>query len=76
MAKENLTQSQIDSMCLCPGCPSFVECGKKSFCVSGKSKCIIKKRGCLCPGCPVENRMGFKHSYYCTDGSEKSLQNK
>lgn len=71
-----LTKTQIDSMCLCPGCPSFVDCGKKAFCVGEKSKCINKRKGCLCLGCPVENKMGFKHDYYCLLGNEKSFTEK
>lgn len=43
MAKENLTQSQIDSMCLCPGCPSFVECGKNLFVFLAKANALSKK---------------------------------
>ena len=71
-----LTKQQIDAMCPCPGCPTFVECGKKSFCIDGKSKCIKKKRGCLCPGCPVQNKMNFKHDYYCLVGNEETLNKK
>jgi len=41
---------------------------RKSF---GKSKCIKEEKGCVCGGCPVTMKMGLKHGYYCTKGSEK-----
>ncbi|TKJ46924.1 hypothetical protein CEE34_06435 [Candidatus Aerophobetes bacterium Ae_b3a] len=63
-------------MCICPQCPSWIECGEKGgFCLSaiGKSSCITEQKGCICPGCPVTGEMGLKHDYYCTRGSEKKL---
>jgi len=64
------------NMCICSGCPSWTECGEKGgFCLSaiGKSSCITEEKGCICPRCPVTGKMGFKHDYYCTRGSEKKL---
>lgn len=64
------------NMCICPQCPSWMECGEKGgFCLSaiGKSSCITEQKGCICPGCPVTGEMGLKHDYYCTRGSEKKL---
>lgn len=64
------------NMCICPGCPSWRECGEKGgFCLStiGKSSCITEEKGCICPRCPVTSKKGLKHDYYCTKGSEKEL---
>ncbi|MBS3163530.1 DUF2769 domain-containing protein [Candidatus Woesearchaeota archaeon] len=62
-----------DGKCICPECPSFVECRQLAFCFKkvGKSKCIKEEKGCLCPGCPVQAKMNFKHAYYCTRGCEE-----
>ncbi|MEE9192698.1 MAG: DUF2769 domain-containing protein [Candidatus Aerophobetes bacterium] len=63
-------------MCICSGCPSWIECGEKGgFCLSaiGKSSCITDHKGCICSRCPVTGKMGLKHDYYCTRGSEKKL---
>ncbi|MCK5661811.1 MAG: DUF2769 domain-containing protein, partial [Methanosarcinales archaeon] len=51
-----------------------VTCGEKGaycFPTIGKSKCITEENGCICGGCPVTEKMGLKHIYYCTKGSEK-----
>ena len=61
--------------CICPACPSFVECGQLAFCFTGKSKCVKKEKGCICMGCPVQTENKFRHVYYCTKGDEK-VQNK
>jgi len=64
------------NMCICPQCPSWIECGEKGgFCLSaiGKSSCKTEQKGCIFPGCPVTGEMGLKHDYYCTRGSEKKL---
>jgi hypothetical protein len=75
------TQEEIEEkkrrvleMCICPKCPSWVECGEKGgFCFPdiGKSSCITDEKGCICPGCPVVDEMELEHDYYCTRGSEK-----
>ncbi len=60
-------------MCVCSKCPSWVDCGEKGgFCFPaiGKSGCITEEKGCICGGCPVTEKMGLKHAYYCTKGSE------
>jgi hypothetical protein len=59
--------------CICRGCPSWVECDEKGgFCFPtiGKSSCIKEEKGCICGGCPVTAKMGLKHTYFCTRGSE------
>lgn len=65
---------KILSMCVCPNCPSWVECEEKGgFCfyTIGKSNCILEESGCICGACPVTEKMGLKHIYYCILGSEK-----
>jgi len=60
-------------LCLCRGCPSFVDCTEEiAYCLAktGTSACIREEQGCLCPGCPVLEEEGFSHVYYCTRGSE------
>ncbi|MCQ1537390.1 DUF2769 domain-containing protein [Methanosarcina sp. KYL-1] len=61
-------------MCICPDCPSWVECGEKGgFCFETieKSRCISEENGCICLGCPVAISFGFEYMYYCTKGSAK-----
>ncbi|TKJ30811.1 MAG: hypothetical protein CEE40_03885 [Chloroflexi bacterium B3_Chlor] len=61
-------------LCICPGCPSWVECGEEGgFChpTIGKSGCIQEESGCSYPSCPVTEKMKLNHDYYCTRGSEK-----
>ena len=45
---------------------------EKGFCFAaiGKSGCISEEKGCICGSCPVTSKMGLKHGYYCTRGSE------
>lgn len=72
-------RQEMEKLCVCPQCPSFVGCKERiAFCLSesGKSNCIKKEKGCMCGGCPVEKKMGFKHIYYCTRGSEKDQSSK
>ena len=75
----NETQQRTEellNMCICSGCPSWIECGEKGgFCLSaiGKSSCITDEKGCICSRCPVTGEMELKHDYYCTRGSEKEL---
>jgi len=76
MVKENLDEKQFRKMCLCPACPTYVNCKELIFCIIGKSKCIKQEKGCLCPGCPVQTKMDFKNISYCTRGSEKEQLNK
>ena len=68
-------KEKVLGMCLCPGCPSWQECGERGgFCLSlvGLSKCIKRKEGCMCGGCPAHSMLGFRNYYYCIDGPEKS----
>jgi hypothetical protein len=64
-------EKNFKKMCLCPACPTYVNCKELTYCLDGKSKCIKDEKGCLCPGCPVQNKLNFKHAYYCTKDSEK-----
>ncbi|WP_462272880.1 DUF2769 domain-containing protein [Methanohalophilus sp.] len=67
-------KEMVMSMCICPSCPSWVECGEKGgYCLStiGKSDCIKEESGCICGGCPVTEELGLTNGYYCTRGSEK-----
>ena len=77
-----LEKSDILKMCVCGGCPSYVDCGTQGkatelvFCMDyvGKSGCITEENGCLCGACAVKSRMKLKNIYFCTKGSE-SAQN-
>jgi hypothetical protein len=72
-------KQMVLQMCTCEGCPSYKDCSQeggekeKGFCFPtiGKSKCITEEKGCICGSCPVTAKMGLKHGYYCTRGSEK-----
>lgn len=67
-----MDRKEANRICICRRCPSYLDCREEiAFCIAGKSKCIREEKGCLCPGCPVQGKMGFKHAYYCTRGSEK-----
>jgi Protein of unknown function (DUF2769) len=68
-----MERPQAEKICICPDCPTYVECGDRhAFCMyeSGKSTCIETERGCICSGCPVHDANGFEYGYYCTHGSE------
>ena len=69
-------KEQKEVKCICPKCPSFVDCKSLAFCFKGKSKCIKNEKGCICPSCPVQKKFNFKHIYYCTGGSEKQINKK
>ena len=65
---------QAQGLCICPGCPSYFNCGEKiAYCMpqAGKSKCIKMEQGCICPGCPIWEQMHFQYNYYCIKGNEK-----
>jgi hypothetical protein len=62
------------SMCICAGCPSWIDCaehGGYCFPTIGKSTCITEEKGCICGRCPVTEKMGLRHGYYCTRGSDQ-----
>ena len=64
----------VKQKCICKTCPTYVaEETELGFChpLIGKSKIITEEKGCNCGGCPVTAKMGLKHTYYCTKGSEK-----
>lgn len=68
-------EQMITLMCLCPECPSWVECGEKGgFCFETieKSSCISEEYGCLCPTCPVASSLGLENMYYCIRGSKST----
>jgi len=56
---------ELEAQCICPGCPSFINCGKTAFCLTGVSSCIKTELGCICPGCPVYVKKGFSRNYFC-----------
>lgn len=67
-------KKMVLSMCTCKSCPSWVECSEQGgFCFPtiAKSTCITEEKGCICGKCPVTQKMGLKHIYFCTKGSEK-----
>jgi len=69
-----MDKKEAIKLCICSLCPTFIECREEiAFCflTTGKSKCIKEEKGCLCPSCSVQEKMGFKHVYYCTRGNEK-----
>jgi hypothetical protein len=68
------TEAMVLDLCICPTCPTWVACGEKGgFCFPtiSTSSCIREEKGCICGGCPVFEKMGLKHIYFCTKGSEK-----
>jgi len=68
-------RKEAASACICPMCPTFVDCGEElGFCFmeAGASKCIRSELGCICPGCSVQEQMKFHHMFYCTRGSDKA----
>ncbi len=70
-------EEMVISMCICPECPSWVECGEKGgYCFEtiGKSGGISEEKGCICLGCPVANKLGLDYMYYCTRGSAKEQE--
>jgi len=80
--KSAMEKTEILKLCICEGCPTYVDCtiqGKtreKAFClIMGKSKCIKQEKGCICGACPVKSKMKLKNLYFCTKGNEEQ-QNK
>lgn len=67
-----MEKKEAEGKCLCPGCPSFVECKEKvAFCLGKKSKCIKEKKGCICGGCPIHAELKLENFYYCFSGKGK-----
>ena len=69
-----MDKKKVFDLCLCPSCPSWVECAERGgFCIDavGRSKCIMEEKGCVCGACMVHKEMKMKKNYYCTRGSEK-----
>ena len=75
--REEMGEKDVRDSCICPSCPSYVDCGEKAFChhAIGKSECIKTEQGCLCPACSVQAAMGYTNVSYCTRGSD-SVQGK
>lgn len=77
-SKPDARQEDNIRMCVCEGCPSYVDCGgqggakEKAFCLAfvGMSKCITREKGCLCGACPVKQSLNLRDFYFCTKGSE------
>lgn len=73
MGPEEMAQKRkmVMDMCICRDCPSYVDCQEEiGYCFHGKSGCIEEEKGCICLDCPVTAKMGLRHGYYCTRGSE------
>ncbi len=76
--KAALEKPDILKMCVCAGCPTYVDCGTQgkaaelAFCMTyfGKSGCITDENGCLCAACQVKSQLKLKNIYFCTKGSE------
>ncbi len=64
---------ELDKICVCGKCPTYVGTGEKklTFCAIGKSTIIKKDKGCLCPTCPVQKNLGLRWDRYCLKGSGK-----
>jgi hypothetical protein len=62
---------ELDKICICGKCPTYVGTGEKklTFCAIGKSTIIKKDKGCLCPGCPVQKTLSLRWDRYCLKGS-------
>jgi len=62
---------ELDKICICGKCPTYVGTGenKLTFCAIGKSTKIKKDKGCLCPGCPVQKALALRWDRYCLKGS-------
>ncbi|HEY9246577.1 MAG TPA: DUF2769 domain-containing protein [Candidatus Methanoperedens sp.] len=62
---------ELDKICICGKCPTYIGTGEKklTFCAIGKSTIIKKDKGCLCPGCPVQRMMTLRWDRYCLKGS-------
>jgi len=68
-------RKEIEKMCLCPNCPSWIECkehGAYCYPIVGKSKCINQAKGCICGACPTTKKYKLEKHYYCINGSEKT----
>jgi len=63
----------LREMCICPNCPTYIDCGELVFCLesSNKSKCVRFEKECLFPSRLVVSLMGFRHSHYCTRENDK-----
>jgi hypothetical protein len=62
---------ELDKICICGKCPTYVGTGEKklTFCAIGKSTIIKKDKGCFCPGCPVQKTLALRWDRYCLKGS-------
>ncbi len=62
---------ELDKICICGKCPTYIGTGEKklTFCAIGKSTIIKKDKGCLCPGCPVQKAMALRWDRYCLKSS-------
>ncbi len=64
---------ELDKICVCGKCPTYIGTGEKklTFCAIGKSTMIKKDKGCLCPTCPVQKSLALRWDRYCLKGSGK-----
>ena len=66
-------KKMVLQMCICKGCPTYVECGEDAgfcFVAFGKSGCIEEEKKCTCGDCPIYEKMSLMHMFYCTRDSE------
>jgi Protein of unknown function (DUF2769) len=72
-AEMQIKIKELDKICICGKCPTYVGTGEKklTFCAIGKSTIIKKDKGCLCPGCPVAKTLTLRWDRYCVKGSGK-----
>jgi hypothetical protein len=67
---------KLEADCVCPVCPTYDECARKSgdniFCIKGICSCINQEKGCMCPTCPfaAKYKVGVFHNFYCIRGNE------
>ena len=59
--------------CLCPHCPTYVECmtleEESLFCGTSVTMCDgVEREGCVCVRCAVHAAYGLSGTYYCLEG--------
>jgi hypothetical protein len=73
LVMDNLDEKKIESMCICPTCPTYKAYGKEddyiAYCLHGKSK-NLAEHGCKCGLCPVYDKKKFVTTYFCTRDTE------
>lgn len=69
-------EDSLMGLCICPGCQSYKDCDEVAFCIDkvGQSECIGEEKGCVCRDCAVYGKLGLRHLYFCTRGSNREQQ--